>query len=54
MSIVPSHTVRAGNMERIFAELWHPGHDEIHQNEQYIVETRKLHERLKQQRALRV
>ena len=52
--IVPSHTVRAVNMERILSEMWHPGHDEIQQNELYILETRKLHEKLKQQRGLRV
>lgn len=52
--IIPSHTVRAVNMERILSELWHPGHDEIQQNELYILETRKLHEKLKQQRGLRV
>jgi len=52
--IIPSHTIRAVNMERILSEVWHPGHDEIQQNELYILETRKLHEKLKHQRGLRV
>lgn len=52
--VIPSHTVRAGNLERVLGNTWHPGHDEIKQNELYILETRKLHKRLKQQRALRV
>lgn len=53
-NIVLSHTVRAGNLERVLANSWHPGHEEMKQNELYILETRKLHERLKQQRARRV
>lgn len=53
-NIIPSHTVRTGNMERLLSNMWHPGHDEICQNELYILETRKLHEKLKQQRGLRV
>jgi len=51
---IPSHTVRAGNMERVLANSWHPDIDETKQNELYILETRKFHEKLKQQRALRV
>ncbi|XP_065647685.1 transcriptional adapter 1 isoform X3 [Hydra vulgaris] len=53
-SSIPSHTVRAGCMERIFNELWYPGCDEVVQNRTYIIETQKLHEKLKQQHSLRV
>lgn len=40
-------------MERILAELWHPGHEEIEQNQLYKLETKRFSEILKQQRGLR-
>eukprot|EP00112_Aurelia_sp_Birch-Aquarium-sp1_P010473 Seg2234.3 transcript_id=Seg2234.3/GoldUCD/mRNA.D3Y31 product="Transcriptional adapter 1" protein_id=Seg2234.3/GoldUCD/D3Y31 len=52
-SVIPSHTVRAGNMERILTELWHPGHEEIEQNQLYKLETKRFNEIVKQQRGLR-
>ena len=52
--VIPSHAIRAVNMERIINDMWHPGHDEIQQNELFILETQKLHEKLKHQRGLRV
>lgn len=52
--IIPSHSVRAGSMERILGGMWHPSVDEIQQNKLYLYETRKVHEKLKQQRGLRV
>ena len=52
--IIPSHSVRAGSMERILGGMWHPSVDEIQQNKLYLYETRKVHENLKQQRGLRV
>lgn len=51
--IIPSHTVRGGSMERILNALWHPGHEEIQQNKLYMLDTRKVHEKVKQQRGLR-
>ncbi|XP_065068134.1 transcriptional adapter 1-like isoform X2 [Rhopilema esculentum] len=52
-SLIPSHTVRASNMERILAELWHPGHEEIEQNQLYKLETKRFNDIVKQQRGLR-
>lgn len=51
--LIPSHTVYTGNMERLLADMWHPGHDEMEQNNLYVLETRRLQERFKQ-RGLRV
>lgn len=52
-SVIPSTTVRAANMERVLSELWHPGHEEIEQNQLYKLETKRFADILKQQRGLR-
>ncbi|KAK2565895.1 Transcriptional adapter 1 [Acropora cervicornis] len=52
--VIPSHTVYSANIERTLANMSHPGHDELEQNQLHKLETRRRYERLKQQRSLRL
>ena len=52
--VLPSHTVYAANLERLLSRMWHPGHDEIEQNQLHNHEAKRRYERLKQQRSLRM
>jgi len=52
-AVIPSYTVRATNMERILSDLWHPGREEIDQNQLYQLETKRFNDILRQQRGLR-
>ncbi|RMX49212.1 hypothetical protein pdam_00005849 [Pocillopora damicornis] len=50
--VIPSHTVYSANIERTLANMCHPGHDELEQNQLHKLEARRRYERLKQQRSL--
>lgn len=52
--VIPSHTVYSANIERTLANMCHPGHDELEQNQLHKLEARRRYERLKQQRSLRL
>ncbi|KAJ7372297.1 Transcriptional adapter 1 [Desmophyllum pertusum] len=52
--VIPSHTVYSANIERTLANMCHPSHDELEQNQLHKLEARRRYERLKQQRSLRL
>ena len=52
--VIPSHTVYSANIERTLANMSHPSHDELEQNQLHKLEARRRYERLKQQRSLRL
>ncbi|XP_078384269.1 transcriptional adapter 1-like isoform X2 [Oculina patagonica] len=52
--VIPSHTVYSANIERTLADMSHPSHDELEQNQLHKLEARRRYERLKQQRSLRL